>query len=691
MKFVGIFLLGIALLLCNADVNPDKELGFRRFALVVGANDGGSSRVKLRYANTDASTFSNVLVELGGVSRDDMVLLKEPTLAQFLAAMQILRGRIANAKDGGWKPELLVYFSGHSDENGLMFGAEKLSYPDFRSRIDAAPAKIRLAVVDACASGALTRIKGGSRLPAFSVDESANLSGYAFLTASSGTESAQESERIRASYFTHFLVTGLRGAADRNQDGKVTLGEAYEFAFQETLAQTEGSQAGAQHPSYDMRLTGTGDLVLTDLRGTSAGLVMDAKMEGRLFVRAASGALVAELQKTLGRNVELGLEPGMYDISLKQGGSLFRALVNVEKSAHLPVSMNNFTPVAKEKTQSRGGTDSLNTDLDTNTNIERSPIQRETWIPFRAAIVPSVGYPGTDSVTYSHNVSLNLLVGKAFSIQGLQLCLGLNKTLGNMNGLQCGMVNSSEGGSKGLQFAILFNSELQQHCGVQISGLVNAVDTLEGLQIGMVNYTGIAKGLQLGLLNISNENKGLQAGVINVDKESEGIQVGLINYAKHSKGGVIGLINLIGNGMHNVEMTFDERSMLRTAFLLGGPHNYNYFSFDMKGLSPHHLWGGSAGIGMHFPRKPFFADADLGVGIIYNDQDMDNTSYHSRLRLFLGYSPIRYFSIFGGMNYNAEIWDKATRPNLNPNRDGENWFGDYQGIQWNGFFLGIRI
>ena len=58
------------------------------------------------------------------------------------------------------------------------------------------------------------------------------------MTSSSENEAAQESERLRGSFFTHALLTGVRGAADASGDGKVTLGEAYQFAFNETLAQT---------------------------------------------------------------------------------------------------------------------------------------------------------------------------------------------------------------------------------------------------------------------------------------------------------------------------------------------------------------------------------------------------------------------------------------------------------------------
>lgn len=39
----------------------------RRYAMVIGSNDGGDSRARLRYGTTDAEAFSQVLHELGGV------------------------------------------------------------------------------------------------------------------------------------------------------------------------------------------------------------------------------------------------------------------------------------------------------------------------------------------------------------------------------------------------------------------------------------------------------------------------------------------------------------------------------------------------------------------------------------------------------------------------------------------------
>ena len=130
--------------------------------------------------------------------------------------------------------------------------------------------------------------------------------GHAFLTSSAETEAAQESDRIRASYFTHYLISGFRGAADLSGDGKVTLNEAYQFAFNETLGRTVDTKGGAQHPSYDINLSGTGDVVMTDVRQTSATLVLGEDLEGRFFVRNAARELIVELFKPRGRRVELG-------------------------------------------------------------------------------------------------------------------------------------------------------------------------------------------------------------------------------------------------------------------------------------------------------------------------------------------------------------------------------------------------
>jgi hypothetical protein len=333
--------------------------GVQRYALVAGANYGGPDRPTLQYAISDAERFARLLVELGGVSPHDAILLKQPGLRELDEALARLQARVVEERrsgrvDAGGRTELLVYYSGHADDKGLLLGEDRYSYRSLRDRLDDVPADVRIAVLDACASGAITRLKGGRPRPAFLVDESSDMRGHAFLTSSAETEAAQESDRIGASYFTHYLISGLRGAADVNGEGKVTLNEAYQFAFNETLGRTVDTKGGAQHPSYDINLSGTGDVVMTDLRQTSATLVIDAALDGRFFVRNARQELVVELYKPYGRRVELALEPGDYEVRVEREAAALLAKPRVDEGARVVLDAAQFSATTPEKTRRRG-------------------------------------------------------------------------------------------------------------------------------------------------------------------------------------------------------------------------------------------------------------------------------------------------------------------------------------------------
>jgi hypothetical protein len=330
----------------------------QRFMLVIGANSAGADRPKLRYAVSDAERFARVLVELGGVTRANEIVLRQPTLQELIAALDQLHARVRDVRRESNPPgrtEVLVYYSGHADEQGLLIGDDRYSYRALRTRLDQIPADVRISVLDACASGAFTRIKSGRPRPAFLVDQSADMRGHAFLTSSAATEAAQESDRIRASYFTHYLVSGFRGAADLSGDGKVTLNEAYQFAFQETLGRTVDTKSGPQHPSYDISLSGTGEVVMTDVRQTSATLVLPSDLEGRFFVRNAAQELIVELYKPPGRPVELGVEPGTYEVRAEIRKSSLVAKANVPDGSTFVLEPRQFGPAAVEATRRRGG------------------------------------------------------------------------------------------------------------------------------------------------------------------------------------------------------------------------------------------------------------------------------------------------------------------------------------------------
>src|SRR5947209_33505 len=155
-------------------------------------------------------------------------------------------------------------------------------------------AAVRLAVLDACRSGALTRVKGAHAQPAIEVKLSDELTtrGEALLTSSTSDEQARESDALRGSFFTHHLVSGLRGAADRSKDGRVTLAEAYDYAYAHTVSEA----AGGQHPTFKYDLAGKGDVVLTSLGDGGAWLRFGDGGEGLYLLLAEDGLVLGDIE-----------------------------------------------------------------------------------------------------------------------------------------------------------------------------------------------------------------------------------------------------------------------------------------------------------------------------------------------------------------------------------------------------------
>jgi hypothetical protein len=354
----------------------------RRYALVIGSNTGGGSgREKLRYAGHDADTVADVLQQLGGVSKPDLALLNEPTSASLDRELDELTKRVRSERKRGQRVELVVYYSGHSDESGILIGGSRYEYGRLRDRIRAVPADVHIAIVDSCASGSFTRTKGGAKVAPFLHDSSNQVEGFAFLSSSSADEDAQESDRIGASFFTYFLVTGLRGAADRNRDGMITLTEAYQFSYESTLGRTQNTTHGPQHPAYDMHLSGTGDVVITDLRSTDSALLLPANLRGKVTIVDASGRVAVELTKQAGEPLSLALPDESYTVHVENKEGAFAATVTLDH-ATTALDPNELRRVAPEKTVARGLEIEDRDDGDDDDHHPRDPRERTIPVSF---------------------------------------------------------------------------------------------------------------------------------------------------------------------------------------------------------------------------------------------------------------------------------------------------------------------
>ena len=308
-------LLFAALLAPSAALAQDAG-PLHRFALFVGQNEGGDGTKSLLYARDDARRLHDIFQRLGGVKAEDAMLLLDESADDVTTALTELERRIRDAKSRGERTTLLFYYSGHAKDGALRLGSSKLPLESLKTRLATGPADMRVAFLDACRSGAVTRTKGVRRAPAFEVETDATrqAKGLVILTSSASDEDSQESDLIGASYFSYHLAAGLLGSADSQGDGRVTLSEAYAWAYERTVASTADSAAGPQHPTFSFDLAGNGDLVLTDVAERHEGLRIPASAPtGPYFVIDGRGVVVAEAVKSDAERM-IALAPGQYTI-----------------------------------------------------------------------------------------------------------------------------------------------------------------------------------------------------------------------------------------------------------------------------------------------------------------------------------------------------------------------------------------
>ncbi len=594
-RILVILALGLGLASTVPAANESGALPLRRLALFIGSNDGGPGRVTLRYAEEDARAMASLMQELGGVSLEDSLVLLAPTSEQVLESFQLMNRRAREAQAGSRRVEFLLYYSGHSDEQGLLVGPDRVEYPQLKSAIQEVRADVNIAILDSCSSGAFTRLKGGTRQPPFLVDDSSQMKGHAYLTSASADEAAQESDAINGSFFTHYLISGMRGAADATRDGQISLNEVYHYAFSETLARTEKTQAGPQHPSYNIQLTGSGDLTLTDLRAASCALLIEEGLEGRLFIRDARGKLVVELSKDPSVPVDLGLPEGRYTVTLDQGRSLYQAAVAIGPGSRQTLGFRQFSPMRRQRTITRGAeraeeqdlldyelaaeaeppAPDLPADLAGPGPASEAPDPEVTRVPFNFGLLPFISSAGPGRHEYT--VSLNLLVGSSYAIHGLELASVMNLTENRVLGYQAaGVGNILNGRLTGVQSAGVFNIVSGDTLAAQWAGVFNIVEGRASFlqQAGVFNINeGEFRGAQAaGVFNIGGGPlygfqaagvfnildgpvAGAQAaGVFNRAQTVSGAQVGLVNVCDELRGTQVGLVNIATGEAHGVQV-----------------------------------------------------------------------------------------------------------------------------------------
>jgi hypothetical protein len=343
-------------LLCASAALADPGTG-RRWAVVIGENRGLPGEEPLRFAEDDARRVLEVFAEVGGVEPALSLSLLGADAAVVRAALERFRVRLS--REAGPGDRLVVYASAHGGEGALHLDGTELPLSELVDFVRAAPVGVGLLVVDSCRSGALTRTKGlkpveGEAARGARTVEATLLEGRVLITASGADEYAQESDALGGSYFTHHFLTGLRGAADRSNDGRVTLDEAYAWAYARTLESTFASRGGLQRPAFKVDLRGQGELVLSEPGAAKGRLTLAVEAPGSfLVIHAGSGSVFAEVDKGAGP-ATLALPPGKYRLRQRADAGWLEREVTVPVSGGVALRLVDFEQAPLVKVALKG-------------------------------------------------------------------------------------------------------------------------------------------------------------------------------------------------------------------------------------------------------------------------------------------------------------------------------------------------
>jgi tetratricopeptide (TPR) repeat protein len=244
------------------------------WAVVVGVSVYKDTRLKLKYADKDAIDFYNFLrtPEGGGLEADQITLLtnEKATRSNIIRALNEKFNRafeedvvmIYIASHGQIDPVgNEVFFLNYDAEVDNLAGSA-VAQSDIEKILKISRAKKKIWIADACHSGTVEDAFASSRsnIPS-AINKllgriSTSNNGTALLTASSSSEFSYEDARWGGGHgvFTYHLLEGMKGKADTNADGYVSIRELFDYVYKGVAEDTKGEQHPQITGNFDNKL-----------------------------------------------------------------------------------------------------------------------------------------------------------------------------------------------------------------------------------------------------------------------------------------------------------------------------------------------------------------------------------------------------------------------------------------------------
>jgi hypothetical protein len=206
------------------------------WAIVVGAAEYTAPTIKsLNFPDDDAYRFHSFLKSPeGGAIKDEQIRL---FIDESATRANIIKSLMEFSEQATSEDVFIFYFSGHGlpgaflpiDSDGTT---NQLRYKELLEILKRSKAKSKIIIADACYSGGLINFKGEELKN--SMDNYYNAihksqGGLVLLMSSKAEETAIENNGLRQGVFSHYLLKGLKGAANRDSDELIRINELFDY------------------------------------------------------------------------------------------------------------------------------------------------------------------------------------------------------------------------------------------------------------------------------------------------------------------------------------------------------------------------------------------------------------------------------------------------------------------------------
>ena len=230
------------------------------WAVVVGVASY-SHMPALRYTDDDAyRMYAFLKSPEGGALSDNQISIlidEDATKEKITSTMDAVFSK------AGKNDLIMLYFSGHGLKGSFLpqdFDGfnNKLLHEEINERFRNSQAKYKLCIADACHSGSLLAARSGqlqTTLSNYYKSLAQADSGTALIMSSKSEETSLESSGLRQGVFSHFLIRGLKGEADFDNNKIVTIVELYDFVEKNVREYTGYMQSPIITGDFDNNMT----------------------------------------------------------------------------------------------------------------------------------------------------------------------------------------------------------------------------------------------------------------------------------------------------------------------------------------------------------------------------------------------------------------------------------------------------